>query len=111
MLAMADLLTRLRPLLSRGNCLERSLLGYRYLARAGLEPSLVVGVHATMPAPSGATPGSSWTVSPCGSRTASITSPGWQSFVGGGQVHPQGAKEPIPPTKSIDGGQYWPSVP
>jgi hypothetical protein len=43
-LALAGMLTHYRPLPSRGNCLERSLLAYRYLARAGLEPSLIVGV-------------------------------------------------------------------
>lgn len=36
-------LTRLRPRL-RSNCLERSLLAYRFLARAGAEPRLVMGV-------------------------------------------------------------------
>ena len=36
-------ITRLRPRL-RSNCLERSLLAYRFLARAGADPRLVVGV-------------------------------------------------------------------
>jgi hypothetical protein len=36
-------LTRLRPGL-RANCLERSLLAYRFLARAGADPRLVLGV-------------------------------------------------------------------
>jgi len=34
---------RIRPGL-RANCLERSLLTYRFLARAGADPHLVVGV-------------------------------------------------------------------
>jgi hypothetical protein len=36
-------LTRLRPRL-RSNCLERSLLAYRFLSRAGADPRLVIGV-------------------------------------------------------------------
>jgi hypothetical protein len=35
--------TRLRPHL-RSNCLERSLLAYRFLARAGADPRLVLGI-------------------------------------------------------------------
>jgi hypothetical protein len=37
-------LVRLRPKGSRENCLERSLLAYRFLSRAGAEPRLVLGV-------------------------------------------------------------------
>ena len=33
-----------RPPGSRDNCLERSLVAYRYLSRAGLGPSLVIGI-------------------------------------------------------------------
>jgi Transglutaminase-like superfamily len=46
--AIAELsskLTRLRPGL-RGNCLERSLLAYRYLARSNADPRLVIAVKA-----------------------------------------------------------------
>lgn len=39
---LAAKLTRLR-LRGRANCLERSLLAFRFLARAGAEPSLVLG--------------------------------------------------------------------
>jgi Transglutaminase-like superfamily len=38
-------LSRVRPLPFRDNCLERSLLAYRFLSRANAEPSLVVGVR------------------------------------------------------------------
>jgi Transglutaminase-like superfamily len=38
-------LTRLRPSF-HGNCLERSLLAYRYLAEANAEPRLVIAVSA-----------------------------------------------------------------
>jgi len=34
-----------RPFLRRDNCLERSLLTYRYLAREGMEPRLVLGAQ------------------------------------------------------------------
>lgn len=43
-LILAARLSRLRPRL-RANCLERSLLAYRFLARAGCDPRLVLGVH------------------------------------------------------------------
>ena len=33
-----------RPAGSRDNCLERSLVAYRYLSRAGLGPTLVIGI-------------------------------------------------------------------
>jgi len=36
---------RIRPLPGRGNCLERSLLAYRYLGRAGAQPRLAMGVR------------------------------------------------------------------
>jgi hypothetical protein len=36
---------RTRPIPSRGNCLERSLLLYRYLSWAGAEPTLATGVR------------------------------------------------------------------
>ncbi len=42
-IALSARVTRLRPRL-RSNCLERSLLTYRFLARAGADPRLVVGV-------------------------------------------------------------------
>ena len=35
---------RLRPLAWRDNCLECSLLAYRYLSRSGAEPRLVIAV-------------------------------------------------------------------
>lgn len=38
-------LTRLRPS-RRSNCLERSLLSYRYLSGAGAAPTIVIGVNA-----------------------------------------------------------------
>jgi transglutaminase superfamily protein len=42
-IALSARITRLRPRL-RSNCLERGLLTYRFLARAGADPHLVVGV-------------------------------------------------------------------
>lgn len=42
---IAHRVTRFRPLPHRDNCLERSLLAYRYLSRAGADPRLVVGVR------------------------------------------------------------------
>jgi hypothetical protein len=36
---------RLRPLPGRGNCLEHSLLAYRYLSAAGASPRVVVGIR------------------------------------------------------------------
>ena len=42
-IALSAALTRLRPR-RRSNCLERSLLAYRFLSRAGADPRLVVGV-------------------------------------------------------------------
>jgi Transglutaminase-like superfamily len=36
---------RVRPFLRRDNCLERSLLTYRFLAMEGMQPSLVVGAR------------------------------------------------------------------
>src|SRR5438045_7408931 len=36
-----------RPRGARDNCLERGLIAYRYLARAGAEPTLVVGMPRT----------------------------------------------------------------
>jgi Transglutaminase-like superfamily len=40
-------LTKFRVSRSRGNCLERSLLAYRYLAAIGADPRLVIGVTRT----------------------------------------------------------------
>lgn len=37
---------RLRPVRSRQNCLERSLLLYRYLSWAGAEPTLATGLRS-----------------------------------------------------------------
>jgi Transglutaminase-like superfamily len=42
-IALSSRVTRLRPRL-RSNCLERSLLAYRFLARAGADPRLVMGI-------------------------------------------------------------------
>jgi len=42
--ALSRLVTRARPGSAR-NCYERSLIAYRYLARAGAAPKLVVGVR------------------------------------------------------------------
>jgi hypothetical protein len=36
---------RVRPFLRRDNCLERSLLNYRFLAREGMQPRLVLGAQ------------------------------------------------------------------
>jgi hypothetical protein len=36
-----------RPQGARDNCLERGLVAYRYLARAGADPTLVVGMPRT----------------------------------------------------------------
>jgi hypothetical protein len=41
--AIARRLYRTRPITHRDNCLERSLVAYRFLSRAGAEPMLVVG--------------------------------------------------------------------
>jgi Transglutaminase-like superfamily len=43
LISLSAKLVRLRPRL-RANCLERSLLAYRFLSRAGAEPRLVLGV-------------------------------------------------------------------
>lgn len=43
LLRWGALVTRLRPR-RRANCLERSLILYRFLSRAGAEPRLVLGV-------------------------------------------------------------------
>jgi hypothetical protein len=43
--ALSSLLAR-RPPRFRANCLERSLLAYRFLARANADPRLVVGVRS-----------------------------------------------------------------
>ena len=42
---MAHLLYRSRGISMRDNCLERSLLAYRYLGRANARPELVVGMR------------------------------------------------------------------
>ncbi len=110
-LALAGALTHLRPLPSRGNCLERSLLAYRYLARAGLGPSLVVGIARD---DVGAVEGHAWIEiggvpvrEPKGvDRFTRVA-----AFGAGGQGHPDGASEAIPPTAEIDCAQYCPSVP
>ena len=41
---MSDALAGVRPR-SRTNCLERSLLAYRFLAQVNAQPRLIVGVH------------------------------------------------------------------
>ena len=40
---LAGRIYRVRPFLRRDNCLERSLLAYRFLAREGARPRLVLG--------------------------------------------------------------------
>lgn len=42
--ALSEWAFRSRPRRSRDNCLDRALVAYRYLGRAGAEPTLVVGV-------------------------------------------------------------------
>jgi len=42
--ALSDWVFRSRPRRSRDNCLDRSLVTYRYLGRAGAEPTIIVGV-------------------------------------------------------------------
>jgi hypothetical protein len=42
---LARRIFRVRPFLRRSNCLERSLLTYRFLAREGLDPRLVLGAR------------------------------------------------------------------
>jgi hypothetical protein len=42
---LGGFLTRLRPS-RRSNCLERSLLSYRYLSGAGAAPTIVIAVNA-----------------------------------------------------------------
>jgi hypothetical protein len=41
---LAGWVFKTRPPGSRDNCLERALVTYRYLSRAGAEPELVVGI-------------------------------------------------------------------
>jgi hypothetical protein len=42
---LARRIYRVRPVLRRDNCLERSLLLYRFLSREGLAPRLVLGAQ------------------------------------------------------------------
>jgi hypothetical protein len=42
---LARRIYRARPFLRRDNCLERSLLTYRFLAREGMDPLLVLGAQ------------------------------------------------------------------
>jgi 2-polyprenyl-6-methoxyphenol hydroxylase-like FAD-dependent oxidoreductase len=42
--ALAEWLFKVRPRPARDNCLERSLVAYRYLGRLNAEPELVVGI-------------------------------------------------------------------
>jgi hypothetical protein len=42
--ALAEWLFKVRPRPARDNCLERSLVAYRFLGRLGAEPELVVGL-------------------------------------------------------------------
>lgn len=42
--SLSEWVFRSRPRSSRDNCLERALVTYRYLGRAGAEPTLVVGI-------------------------------------------------------------------
>jgi hypothetical protein len=42
---LARRIYRVRPFLRRDNCLERSLVAYRFLAREGMEPRLVLGAQ------------------------------------------------------------------
>lgn len=42
--ALAEWLFKVRPRPARDNCLERSLVAYRFLGRLGARPELVVGV-------------------------------------------------------------------
>jgi hypothetical protein len=42
---LAERIYRLRPFLRRDNCLERSLLTYRFLSKSGADPRLVVGLE------------------------------------------------------------------
>jgi hypothetical protein len=44
---LARSIARLRPMPFRDNCLERSLLAYRFLSMAGAEPRLMLGVKRT----------------------------------------------------------------
>ena len=100
-LALAGLLTHARPLPSRGNCLERSLLAYRFLARAGLEPALVVGVASR----GDGVEGHAW-IELSG---VPVREPNGVDhftrvvvFGAGGQAHPEGIAEAIPPAADID---------
>jgi hypothetical protein len=43
-IALAAWVFKSRPRTSRDNCLERGLVTYRYLGRAGAQPDLVVGL-------------------------------------------------------------------
>ena len=42
--SLVDWVFKTRPAGSPDNCLERSLVAYRYLSRAGLGPTLVIGI-------------------------------------------------------------------
>jgi Transglutaminase-like superfamily len=44
---------RIRPLPGRDNCLERSLIAYRYLSALGARPQLVVALRSAREAPDG----------------------------------------------------------
>jgi Transglutaminase-like superfamily len=44
---LAARIYRARPFLRRDNCLERSLLTYRFLAGAGVQPRLVLGAQGS----------------------------------------------------------------
>jgi hypothetical protein len=46
--ALAAWVFKTRPPSARDNCLERGLVAYRYLSRAGASPELVVGVAKEM---------------------------------------------------------------
>jgi hypothetical protein len=53
---LARRIYRMRPFLRRDNCLERSLLTYRFLAREGGQPRLVLGAQKS----NGAIRGHAW---------------------------------------------------
>jgi hypothetical protein len=58
--ALAEWVFRSRPRRSRDNCLDRALVAYRYLGRAGAEPTIVVGVARGEPPAPDAIAGHVW---------------------------------------------------
>ena len=50
---LAERMYRFRPFARRDNCLERSLLAYRFLSMSGANPRLLIGVDRSVERPDG----------------------------------------------------------